>query len=255
MKIITHILAMLLTAVLILFFINRGLSPLNTDYANTVLDNNRNAVEKHMNEASVRILLQLTGFASTVAGDRDFAMKLIVENDYHAPEVAEIAGRYIRAMGFSFLEITDADYKILSSGHFPASAGNIAVAKKEMPDSTLVWMDDNITGAHLLSIQIKIPFSCEGMDLYCIGGLQVDQNFISALKPHENSTVLLKQENDILGDEDIETMSELKDNRIVINDKTWLAFTMPLFWRGETNKPELYILMEEPENFSLLDLF
>ncbi len=254
MKILTHILAVLLTAILILFFINRGISPINKDNANKLLQSNSAAIEKKMEEISSRIFSQLTGFSSTVIGDRDFAMKLLVENDYHAPEVTEIASRYINAMGFSFLEITDADYKILSSGNFPASAGNIAIAKKEMPDSTLVWIDDNIKSKKSLSVQIKIPFSCEGMKLFCVGGIGVDQDFISLLKPHENITVILKQGNNIIGIEDVESMSEIKENRIVINDKTWLAFSKSLFWIGETCEPELYILIKEPDDFSLLDL-
>lgn len=254
MKILTHIIAVLVTAILILFIINRGLSPLHKDNATALLRDNRIALEKKIDEVSFRIFSQLTGFSSTVSSDRDFAMKLIVENDYHAPEVAEIASQYIHAMGFSFLEITDAEYKILSSGHFPASAGNIALAKKEMPDSTLIWIEDNIKGTSLLSIQIKIPFSCEGMKLFCIGGISVDQDFISVLKPYENSTVLLKQGSDILGMDEIETMSEIKEDRIVINDKTWLALSKSLLWVGATDEPELYILIEEPEAFSLLDL-
>jgi hypothetical protein len=254
MRILTHIIAVLLTAVLILFFINRGLSPINLDNANSVLQSNSTAIDKKIEEVASRLFLQVQGFSSTVVEDRDFAMKFLVEKDYSAPDIAEIASRYMRAMGFSFLEVTDTDYRILSSGHFPASAGNIAFTKKDMPDSTLIWIYDNIKGKKILSLQIKTPFSCEGVTLYCIGGVIADSSFISFLKPHEDITVILKHGNDILGIEDIETMSEIKENRIVINDKTWLASSKSLFWIGEESAPELFIIIKEPDDFSLLDL-
>ena len=54
--------------------------------------------------------------------------------------------------------------------------------------------------------------------------------------------------------EDIGTMSEIKDNEIIINDKSWLAESLTLPWTGEADIPEIIILSEEPSDFNLLDI-
>ncbi len=252
--IITAFVVACITAGLILFTVNRKVAPLSRNATLKELTISANTVSRRIENLSEQLVSQVSGFCSTVAEDRDFAMKLIVEQDYSASEVADIAGRFMLAMGFDFLEVTDAKYRILSSGHFPASAGNSAAQKSSLPDSVATFLEDDIKGAGVLSLQVKIPFSCADIALYAFGGIFVDANFIAGLKPHDGVRILLKQGNEIAGMDDIETMSEIKDNTIIINDKTWLASSLTLSWAGEGNGPEIILLMEEPADFSLLDL-
>lgn len=253
-NVIVGIVVALVTAIAVLVWVNGQLKPLNRSCTLKELASTKAAVEKNIDDIAKGLLKQLKGFCASVADDRDFAMKCIVEKDYSAPEVAEIAASYMKAMGFSFLEITDADFRILSSGHFPASAGNNSLQKGNLPDSSASIMFDNIKGVDVLSLQIKIPFSCAGSPFYCIGGVVVDDDFIAGLVPHQNTRLILKHGREIIGMEDIETMSELKDNGIIINDKSWLAESLILPWVGEADAPELIILSEEPADFNLLDV-
>lgn len=254
MKIVISILIALVTAGLVLFAVNKKIGPLSREYALRDLITTTNTVKKNIDDLSQRLVSQLSGFCLTVADDRDFTMKLIVEKDYSAPEVADIAPRHMKAMGFSFLEITDADYRILSSGHFPASAGNSAKGKKELPEGSASFILDNIKGREVLTYQVKIPFSCTGAALYAVGGISADSGFVARLRPHVGVVVLLEHGGGILGMDEIETMSEIKDYNILINDKPWIASSLTLPLVGEENYLEMIILMEKPDDFSLLDL-
>ncbi len=254
MKIVISILIALVTAGVVFFTVNKKIAPLSGEYALRDLETTTNSVKKNIEDLSHRLVTQLSGFCQTVADDRDFAMKLIVEKDYSAPEVADIAARYMKAMGFSFLEITDADYRILSSGHFPASAGNSAKRKKDLPEQSASFIQDNIKGTEVLSLQVKIPFSCTGAALYAFGGISADSVLIAGLRPHDGVKILLEHEGGVLGMDGVETMSEIKDNTIFINDKSWLASSLCLSQADEGNRLTLILLMEKPEDFSLIDL-
>ncbi len=254
MKIVISILIALVSAGVVFFTVNKKLAPLSREYALRDLITTTNTVKKNSDDLSLRLVSQLSGFCLTVADDRDFAMKLIVEKDYSAPEVADIATRHMKAMGFAFLEVTDSDYRILSSGHFPASAGNRAKGKKELPEGSASYILDNIKGTRVLSLQVKIPFSCTGAALYAFGGIRADSVLIARLRPHDGIQVLLEHDGGVLGMDGVETMSEIKDNTIFINDKPWLASSLTLPRADEGNRLSLILLMEKPEDFSLLDL-
>lgn len=252
--VITAIVVACISAGLVVVILNKKSAHLNRDYAVKELITSTNTVKRRLDNLASQLVSQMRGFCVTVADDRNFAMKLIVEQDYSAPEVADIAGQYMKAMGFAFLEITDAEYRILSSGHFPASAGNKATQKESLPDSTAMFIEDNIKGVQVLALQVKMPFSCADVPLYAIGGVYVDADFIARLKPHDGVRLLLKQGNEIAGMDDIETMSEINDNTIIINDISWLASSLTLSWAGGEDGPEIILLMEQPPDFSLLDL-
>ncbi len=255
MKILTYILlTFIITGVVILFLLEKSVAPINYDFSIKELHNNSAIVEKKLDDFSSQLLSQLIGFCTTVIDNRDFSMKLLVEKDYSAPEVADIAPSYIKAMGLSFLEITNSENTIISSGHFPASAGNKILLKNQMQDSILTCIYDDIKGKKIISLQIKIPFLCMGVKLYCYGGIALNTNFISFLQPKENVVLFLKHQKTIVGYEDIKKISEIKDNKIIINDKSWIGHSLPIHWIGETRAPEFIILLDEPLKFSLMNL-
>lgn len=255
MKIFTHILAFFSGILLIILFLAIKSHSLNKHLSVIEINRATEAVEHNLNALSSQLIQQISQFCATVGYDRDFVMKLIVEKEYAAPEIADIAGHYMKPMGFSFLEITDSAYKILSSGHFPAQAGNKAVDKADLQDSVLTCFYDNIKGRQVLSLQVKLPFQCEGKKLYCIGGVEIDFPFIQKLSPCEGVEVFLKQGNTIVGNQNIESLSELKDNQILINDRTWLASSLAFTWSGQGEIPKLILLMKEPVKIGLTDLF
>lgn len=254
MKILTHLAVAIIVAGAILYIINKKVVTLTHDKTIVELVNMNSVVEKTIDNLSNQLLGQISAFCSTVVDDRDFAMNLLVEQDYASSEIADITGRYMNAMGFSFLEIVDSNYTILSSGHFPASIGSNASNKKELLDQRVTCLSDDIKGAKVLSLQAKKSFSCAGVKLHCIGGIKVDDQFISHLKPNDNIQILLKDKNTILGMDNIQTISDITENTIIINDKTWLATTMALTWSGDGKGPEIVILMDKPEKVTMLDL-
>ncbi len=254
MKIVTPVLVACVTAGVVLALVNYRLAHASSACALKGLADAHAAVSKEVKDISAQLVVQSRGFCATVSTDMAFAMKLIVEKDASAPEVSDIAGRYMKAMNFDFLEITDAEYKILSSGHFPASAGNILTRKSAMPERAATCLYENIRGTETLSLQVKIPFTCEGVKFYCFGGIAVDTAFISRMQPFPGITLFIKQGGEILGMDDIQTMSAIKDNVIVINDKQWFAASHALPWVGEGDAPELILLKKEAGSMNLLDL-
>jgi hypothetical protein len=259
MKIITPILIAGATAGLTLFgtlfAVNKHIAPCINANALKQLAMTSTTVDRSVKNISDRLRDQLTGFCTTVAEDRDFAMKLIVEQDASAPEVSEIAARYIGAMGFSFLDIIDANATILSSGHFPAYAGSRNEKKKTMRDSVATVMVENSKGTDVLTLQVRIPFTCAGTILSAIGGIVIDSSFVATLIPYDGVLVVIKKGNTVTGMPSVESMSELKDNHLIINNQSWLAAQLPLPWSGETEQPALIVLLEEPVAMTILDFF
>jgi hypothetical protein len=252
--IIAAVLAATGAASLTLSIVSKRLTPLRQEIAAEALTHAAGSVQQQLDVLSARLVRQCEGFCATVADDRDFAMKLIVEQDNASPEVAEIASRYMIAMGFSFLEVTDADFTILSSGHFPANAGKKAAQKSMLPEKKAVLVNDNIRESRVLSLQVKIPFMCAGLKLFAFGGIAFDADFIRTLQPAGSVTVVLKQGTSFVGIDSISTVSPVKDNTIIINDVTWLAAQLSLAWMGEGDGPEMLVLMPRPSDAALFDL-
>ena len=202
------------------------------------------SVQKRFQGLTSQLSAQLTSFATSVASNRNFSLRLLVENDRSSPDITEMAVHFRGPMGFSVLEITDSAYVILSSGHFPASAGNRIEEKAAQLTSEPLILTDNVMGAPKLTMQLKKKFHIAEIPFYVIGGLEIHDQFLSGLCPREGVMILLKTGNEYLGKPGIRSISEVKDSKIFINDKEYYATQMGLpLAGGET--ASLIIVLEK----------
>jgi len=204
-------------------------------------------IEKRLDQYRATITANCRGVARAVASDYGFSMKLLVENDRSAPEVSEAAQRYIEAAGLSLLEITTADYELLSCGHFPAAAGSSveATGAKTGPDP--VFIREKLRGEEALTLQAKIAFDISGTTLYCIGGLIIDDAFIASLAPSGRISVLLKSGADVSGRTGVSSISDITDSVMTLNDVPYYAASVSLPYAGDGEAPELLVLVEKPQ--------
>jgi len=152
------------------------------------------AVGRQLNIRQQRLVADLRELARSIAADQEFALKLLVENDRSARAITGIAGRYIGPMGLAFLEITDSSGIVLSSGHFPAAAGNRSWLSAAAPDSASAFaLCPNGAGDSVLLLAARFRFSIEGTALQCIGGIAADQAFCRSLWPGGRSRLLLRR--------------------------------------------------------------
>jgi len=72
--------------------------PKKTDPAKQELFDMGHYVEKQVLDKSFHLSDQLGAFSRVVAADREFSMKLLVENNRSAPEITEITSRFMEPM-------------------------------------------------------------------------------------------------------------------------------------------------------------
>jgi len=245
LKFITPIITALVAGALVFFFYQKKVDSNNSTFSLIELKEAQLSVEKSLAEKLNKLDQQLDAFSSSISNDRNFSLRLLVENDRSSPDVTEKAGQFLDPMGFSILEITDSAFNILSSGHFPASAGNGDTLKASLIGKSPLLLDDNIMGSNVLTFQTGKRFAIAGMTFYAIGGIQVNSEFLNGLSPRNGVKVLLKRGKVILGMENIRSISEIKDNKIIINDKEYLAVQMYLPYAGEGEKPVLITLIQK----------
>jgi hypothetical protein len=207
----------------------------------------RQAVEKRLLDISQDITARLAAFGQETAADQIFALRLIAESNPSAPEVAGKAGGFMAPMGFAFLSIVDSAGTILSSGHFPASSGDrmdTAAFKKLGDEPRLV--EDNAAGKKTLSLQARSAFMvADNMKFYALGGVAVDGAFLARLSPMPGVKVLLKRGGEVIGMENVKTMSEVNNNAVLINGTEYPAFAIPLDFAGQGDAPELLGVMKK----------
>lgn len=255
MRFVTYILTALLAAILVLIPVALRFPDVTDRYALAQILRAGAAVDKGVDDMAQRLETQLKGLGEAIEFERDFAMKLLVERDSMAAAITEIAGQYMKPMGFSALDIIASSGTVLSSGHFPARAGNLAAAKAAQLDSGAMFVYENFRGRQVLTFQAKRSITASGAKLAAIGGFAVDSAFLQQLRPHGGVRILLRIGAEIIGRSDIETISPITNNTIIINDSTFNAASATLPAAGIDERAEIIVYSEPPKDLTLLDLF
>jgi hypothetical protein len=255
MKILTHAVAVIVGILIVLYPIGRRISHYNRDCATKDLLHTAQILENRLHASAGRLSAQLGAFGATVSKDYDFSMKLLVEKDPTAPEVYDMAARYMDAMGLSVLDLIDEKKRVISSGHFPARAGNPAGDNVALLDKKGLFVMDNIRGSDALTFQAKAAFTCSDVPVYAVGGFIVDSAYLADLTPRRELELILKRGNEVIGRHDVKSMSAITDNIIIVNDRRWLATSIPLPTPTGSPATELLLLAPEPAALSLMALF
>jgi hypothetical protein len=206
------------------------------------LSDMRQVVERQIQNQSRRIADQLAAFSKIVAADRDFSMKLLVENNRSAPEVTDFAQRYMEPMDFSLLEIADSQHILLSCAQFPASAGSSVAEKATLLPDVATFINDNVKGQKTLTLQAQLRFKILDSVMYCSGGETVDEDFISKLVVAEGFKIVLKQGQTLLGSGAGKYVVSATDSSITLNDTTYAATSLPLPFAGLGDRPVLLLI-------------
>jgi hypothetical protein len=205
----------------------------------------KQTVQKRLEDFSTRTQAQLQSLARVVEADKEFSLRILVENDRSAPAVTEMAGQFIDPMGLSVLEITDSSRTILSSGHFPASAGNKSMHKAGVLSTKLTATMENLRGTPTLTLLAEYPFAIAGFRFFLSGGIVVDTKLLELLTPIERILLLLKNGDTYLGMENITSVSAISDNQIIINDEKYPAAEIELPVAGMDRKISLIVVLKQ----------
>ena len=218
---ITAVVAVLVTAGVMFFVMKTDRDHQARLAKQAVLVSMQKSVEKRLADLSAQIESQLESFADVVVAHKDFSLRILVENDRSSPVVTEMAGQFLKPMGFSVLEITDSAWSILSSGHFPASAGNKSVLRGNASSGKVNTVVADILGTPTLTLQTERGFTIAGIVFHVTGGLTIDNALLARLSPAPGVTVLLKNGGEYIGMDNIRSISAINDHQIIINDKKY----------------------------------
>ncbi|MFP4164970.1 MAG: hypothetical protein ACLFQB_14960 [Chitinispirillaceae bacterium] len=185
-------------------------------------------VRTRLDDLNQEIENRLSAFAEVLQTDREFSMKLLLEKDPNSQKVKKTAQRFIKPLGFSFLEITDENGEILSSGHFPASAGQSSKKKVNALNGSPSTFLDKFRGEQILTYQAKKAFQLLESRLNVIGGIRFNEEFLEELGEYASAKVILKDGMTIIGKDDIHSISEMRDKKIIINNREYDAASIPL---------------------------
>lgn len=255
MKLLTYIMVIVVAVAATLFYVSRKLPNVGADTARLELVHLSQTVEKEVREAAYQLQHQLDGLGDVISADRDFAMKLLVEKDSMANEVRETAPRFIQVMGLDLLEITDAQNTVLSSGHFSAGAGAMSEVTLEKlgADQSAILMQ-YLRGDSVLTFQVRERFECAGVPFYATGGYIVDEEFLDRISPAGSARLLLNHDKVVIGMSGIETISEIKDGHMIINDISYLASEVPFPDIVNGGPVKLVLIMDKPGSLSWTSL-
>lgn len=201
-------------------------------------------VQKQLDDLSSGIVGQLDAFAQTVAANRNFSLRILVENNPSSADITGMAVQFMQPMGFSALEIADKSAHILSCGHFPARSGSDCREKATALNATPELYTENIMGTAVLTLQAKSNFSIANIPFSVMGGVTLNRALLQRLAPRTDVTLLLKNGESYIGMDDIHAISAITNNTIIINDKKYLATSIMLPTGRPSEKQELLIVID-----------
>lgn len=187
---------------------------------------------------------RLAAFAEATKSDQMFSLRLLAENNPTAPEVNARASKFLGPMGFSFLDITDSAGTILSSGRFPASAGNSIARKMTQLSGEPRFMEDNLMGVAVPTLQAEALFKvADCITFHALGGIVIDSALLSRLSPCEGVTVFLRYDTTTMGLPNVQKISDVRNRRIMINDKEYPAVQLPFSTVDGKAEPILIVVL------------
>ncbi|MCU0608779.1 MAG: hypothetical protein MUF22_03295 [Chitinispirillaceae bacterium] len=186
------------------------------------------SVEKRYHEISSDIAGRLAAFGSEVASDQLFSLRVLAEGNPSAPEVTAKAVQFLDPMGFQLLEIVDSSNVILSSGHFPASAGSSDSQKVAMLKKEPVILADAIMGQSVVALQSAVKFEIADVPFAVLGGVIIDDGFLQKLSPCPGIRVLFRQGSAVIGMPGLKSISDISNRKIIINNRGYSAVKIDL---------------------------
>ena len=183
----------------------------------------RAGVESAWETLSRDLVSRLEAFAAALENDRDFAMKLLVERDPADPAVTQQAPRAMPLLGFDVLGIADEEFRLLSSGHFPPSAGTVQAFPVGQLGSSPQCLPYNIRGESVDVVLARTSFSIAGSTWHVFGGYRIDSSFAARLVPWPAVRIVIRGESGTVATFALETVSEPDGMSVIINDTTWRA--------------------------------
>lgn len=202
------------------------------------------SVKSTLASRSRQLTDQLQAFSATIASNKDFSLKVLVENDRSSRAITEMASQYLKPMHFTVLEILDSASTILSSGHFPANAGNKSKKAASLSDTT-VACNENVMGETVLTLQARKKFTIADFAFFVAGGLSLDSAFLADITPAPNVRLILKNGSTYTGMGAVRSISALENSQIIINDKKYTASSIILPSAGIDDTLMLFVLLDK----------
>ncbi len=228
MKVIVPLLTALIAAGATYFYLQSQAAPSLLEAPDNRVEIARRTVEVRLDDLQKDIRTALDAFAEVLQSDRNFSVKLALDKETNAQEVTEAASKYLKPLRFSFLDITDASGTVLSCGQFPANVGSNAIEKIKALESVPRYFKDSHMGRSVLSLQAKKSFQLLEIPLTVTGGIIIDEPFLRRLGEYASAKVLLKEGMSIKGMSNIQSISEIQDGKIIINDHEYEAASIDL---------------------------
>ncbi|MDG5814297.1 hypothetical protein QA601_04355 [Chitinispirillales bacterium ANBcel5] len=245
MKFLIPLLTAAISAISVYYFLEHGVEREVIEPQRLKVEFTSQAVEHRLQEVKKDIRNRLNYFAQQIASDRDFAMRLLAEQNRSAQTVTRAAVKFRDPMGFSLLEILDSDYVILSSGHFPANAGNSAESRiRQLSERVSVLREETMGETHL-TLQAKAPFSIADIPFYATGGVKIDEEFLENLATVKGTKVIVKDGDSVLG-MDVQSIEHTEDESILLIDDTeYYASSIPLHSSDGSKVCSLIVIVEK----------